>query len=104
MSQMLHPGPEAVSEGEGQLSFGKWAQACEAKAGSIPRQSRKHGEIPPPEKRRGWGRTGRAVPQPRSELTHTCIQLCKGGGNPSECGISVFPVTSIPLSSLAAKT
>lgn len=45
------------------------------------------------------------LPGPRSELTHTsCTQLCKGSGNPGECATSVFPVRSIPLGSLAAKT
>lgn len=57
--------------------------------------------------KKGGGGAGpeEQFPGPRSELTHTsCMQLCKGSGNPSECGISVFPVTSIPLGSLAAKT
>lgn len=96
MSQMLHPGPEAVSEGEGQFSFGKGTRAWEAKAGSMPEVIMETGSSLL-QRKRGWG-------GPRSELTHTsCMQLCKGHGDPSVCGISVFPVTSIPLGSLGCQ-
>lgn len=106
MSQMLHPGPETVSKGKGQLSHGKRTQACEAKAGvnaevimdtqgASSLLQRKEGGGAGPEKQ---------LPGPRSELTHaSCTQLCKGSGNPSECGTSVFPVRSIPLGLPAAK-
>lgn len=44
-------------------------------------------------------------PRPRSKLhPHFCTQLCKRSGNPSKCGITVFPIMSIPLGLLAAKT
>lgn len=51
------------------------------------------------------GRVRRAVLQAQ-KLTLTLLYAAvkKESGNPGECGIAVFPIMSIPLGPLAAKT